>query len=64
MRRYAGEMRRSVNQLVAMVDDLFELARIDAFFEYGRAHCFGFTCRPTRSTPWLRRSSMTCSTAS
>jgi signal transduction histidine kinase len=30
MRRYAGEMRRSVEQLVAMVDDLFELAQLDA----------------------------------
>ncbi|HET7234957.1 MAG TPA: HAMP domain-containing sensor histidine kinase [Actinomycetota bacterium] len=30
MRRYAGEMRRSVDQLVAMVDDLFELAQLDA----------------------------------
>jgi two-component system, OmpR family, sensor histidine kinase SaeS len=30
MRRYAGEMRRSINQLVAMVDDLFELAQLDA----------------------------------
>ncbi len=30
MRRYAGEMRRSVTQLVAMVDDLFELAQLDA----------------------------------
>jgi signal transduction histidine kinase len=29
-RRYAGEMRRSVSQLVAMVDDLFELAQLDA----------------------------------
>ncbi len=28
--RYAGEMRRSVNQLVAMVDDLFELVQLDA----------------------------------
>ena len=28
--RYAGEMRRSVDQLVAMVDDLFELTRLDA----------------------------------
>jgi signal transduction histidine kinase len=28
--RYAIEMRRSVNQLVAMVDDLFELAQLDA----------------------------------
>ncbi len=28
--RYAGEMRRSVNQLVAMVDDLFELTQLDA----------------------------------
>jgi signal transduction histidine kinase len=30
MRRYAREMRRSVGQLVAMVDDLFELAQLDA----------------------------------
>jgi len=30
MRRYAGEMRRSINQVVAMVDDLFELAQLDA----------------------------------
>jgi signal transduction histidine kinase len=30
MRRYAAEMRRSVTQLVAMVDDLFELAQLDA----------------------------------
>jgi signal transduction histidine kinase len=30
MRRYAGEMRRSVNQLVGMVDDLFELVQLDA----------------------------------
>jgi signal transduction histidine kinase len=30
MRRYAGEMRRSVSQLVAMVDDLFELVQLDA----------------------------------
>jgi signal transduction histidine kinase len=30
MRRYAGEMRRSIAQLVAMVDDLFELAQLDA----------------------------------
>jgi signal transduction histidine kinase len=30
MRRYASEMRRSVVQLVAMVDDLFELAQLDA----------------------------------
>ncbi|MEO8424067.1 MAG: HAMP domain-containing sensor histidine kinase [Actinomycetota bacterium] len=30
VRRYAGEMRRSVEQLVAMVDDLFELAQLDA----------------------------------
>jgi len=29
-RRYAGEMRRSVSQLVAMVDDLFEFAQLDA----------------------------------
>lgn len=28
--RYAGEMRRSVEQLVAMVDDLFELTQLDA----------------------------------
>jgi len=30
MRRYAGEMRRSIKQVVAMVDDLFELAQLDA----------------------------------
>jgi len=30
MRRYAGEMRGSIAQLVAMVDDLFELAQLDA----------------------------------
>jgi signal transduction histidine kinase len=30
LHRYATEMRRSVNQLVAMVDDLFELAQLDA----------------------------------
>jgi signal transduction histidine kinase len=30
MRRYANEMRRSVNQLVAMVNDLFELVQLDA----------------------------------
>lgn len=30
MRRYADEMRRSVGQLVAMVDDLFELVQLDA----------------------------------
>lgn len=30
LRRYAVEMRRSVNQLVGMVDDLFELAQLDA----------------------------------
>lgn len=30
MRRYSREMRRSVHQLVAMVDDLFELAQLDA----------------------------------
>jgi signal transduction histidine kinase len=30
IRRYAGEMRRSVAQLSAMVDDLFELVQIDA----------------------------------
>ena len=30
MRRYAGEMRRSVDALVVLVDDLFELAQIDA----------------------------------
>ena len=30
LRRYASEMRRSVNQLVGMVDDLFELAQLDA----------------------------------
>ena len=30
MRRYAQQMRRSVRQLGAMVDDLFELAQLDA----------------------------------
>jgi signal transduction histidine kinase len=30
LQRYAGEMRRSVNQLVDMVDDLFELTQLDA----------------------------------
>ena len=30
LRRYAGEMRRSVTQLSGMVDDLFELAQLDA----------------------------------
>lgn len=30
VRRYTGEMRRSVNQLVSMVDDLFELVQLDA----------------------------------
>ncbi len=30
IRRYAEEMRRSVEQLVAMVDDLFELTQLDA----------------------------------
>jgi signal transduction histidine kinase len=30
LRRYAAEMRRSVTQLVDMVDDLFELAQADA----------------------------------
>ena len=30
VRRYAGEMRRSVEQLVVMVDDLFELVQLDA----------------------------------
>jgi signal transduction histidine kinase len=30
LRRYAAEMRRAVNQLVVMVDDLFELAQLDA----------------------------------
>lgn len=30
MRRYTGEMRRSILQVVAMVDDLFELAQLDA----------------------------------
>jgi signal transduction histidine kinase len=29
VRRYVGEMRRSVEQLVAMVDDLFELTQLD-----------------------------------
>jgi signal transduction histidine kinase len=30
MRRYAGEMRRSIAQLVGMVEDLFELTQLDA----------------------------------
>jgi signal transduction histidine kinase len=30
VRRYAGEMRRSVEQLVGMVEDLFELTQLDA----------------------------------
>jgi signal transduction histidine kinase len=30
LRRYAGEMRRSMAQVVAMVDDLFELAQLDS----------------------------------
>jgi signal transduction histidine kinase len=30
LRRYSGEMRRSIEQLVAMVDDLFELTQLDA----------------------------------
>lgn len=30
LRRYAGEMRRSIGQLSSMVDDLFELVQIDA----------------------------------
>jgi signal transduction histidine kinase len=30
LRRYAGEMRRSVTMLGALVDDLFELAQVDA----------------------------------
>jgi signal transduction histidine kinase len=30
VRRYAGEMRRSIEQLVTMVDDLFELTQLDA----------------------------------
>jgi signal transduction histidine kinase len=30
MRRYAAEMRRSTNQLVTMIDDLFELAQLEA----------------------------------
>ncbi|MBI2237981.1 MAG: HAMP domain-containing histidine kinase [Actinobacteria bacterium] len=30
LRRYASEMRRSVNALVTMVDDLFELVQLDA----------------------------------
>ena len=40
LQRYAVEMRRSVNQLVAMVDDLFELTQLDAGaieFETARA---------------------------
>jgi signal transduction histidine kinase len=30
VRRYVGEMRRSIDQLVTMVDDLFELVRLEA----------------------------------
>jgi signal transduction histidine kinase len=30
LRRYAGEMRKSVGQLSSMVDDLFELVQLDA----------------------------------
>jgi len=30
LQRYSGEMRRSVNQLTDMVDDLFELTQLDA----------------------------------
>jgi signal transduction histidine kinase len=30
LRRYAGQMKRSVNSLVVLVDDLFELAQLDA----------------------------------
>ena len=30
LRRYAGEMRRSIAQVVEMVDDLFELAQLDS----------------------------------
>lgn len=30
VRRYATEMKRSVNQLVTMIDDLFELAQVEA----------------------------------
>jgi signal transduction histidine kinase len=30
VQRYVGEMRRSVHQLVTMVDDLFELVQLDA----------------------------------
>ena len=30
LQRYAAEMRRSIGQLVAMVDDLFELVQLDA----------------------------------
>jgi signal transduction histidine kinase len=30
LRRYVGEMRRSVDRLVCMVDDLFELTQLDA----------------------------------
>lgn len=30
LRRYVGEMRRSVDRLVSMVDDLFELTQLDA----------------------------------
>jgi signal transduction histidine kinase len=30
LKRYAGEMRRSVDQLVGLVDDLFELVQVEA----------------------------------
>ncbi|HEY7660125.1 MAG TPA: HAMP domain-containing sensor histidine kinase [Actinomycetota bacterium] len=38
MRRYASEMRRSIRQVVAMVDDLFELAQLDAVAIETEAH--------------------------
>jgi signal transduction histidine kinase len=38
LRRYAMEMRRSVSQLVSMVDDLFELVQIDAGAIESEAH--------------------------
>jgi signal transduction histidine kinase len=54
VRRYAAEMRRSMVQLVAMVDDLFELAQLDAGAieaETTRAR-LGEVARPSR---WSRR---------
>jgi signal transduction histidine kinase len=57
IRRYAGEMRRSVNQLVAMVDDLFELAQLDAgAIEASRSAPHGeVVARPSRSAQAERR---------